>query len=206
MSKKRFGAILAAACKIFSMVGCRYNGIPVNQEASETTSVVADEIDIHYITDWSLDEMVQSVEMNGVTYSMPFTVNDLGDKYSLEWASVDFDKSGKVDRYIYALKYCDMIYAGIDVFEPFDFNDMDNYKITSITLTADTDFKFGGIGPKNTKDDILEKFGEPSNISFEHKMFMYTFDGGDDSLDNVVVVAFEDDNETLKGITIRYNK
>lgn len=208
---KSFMLFHAAARKIFRMVGCRYNGIHVNQETSETTSAVADEIDVHFITDWSLDEMVQSVEMNGVTYSMPFTLNDLEDKYSLKCASVDFDKSGKVDRYIFVLYYCDMIYAMVDVFKPFDFNNIDNYKITSITLISGMDFKFGGIsgiGSEYTKGDILKMFGEPSTISSDHNnKLLYMFDKRYDNLHhNVVVFAFEDDNETLKGITIRYNK
>lgn len=204
MYRKRFGAIFASACMIFSMVSCRYNVIPVNQEFSETTVESADETDFNYITDWSLDEMVKSVEMNGVIYSMPFTLNDLGDKYSLELAGVDVDESGEFDHYIYALKYCDVVYAGIEVFDQF-VDDIDNYKITSITLTSDTDFKFGGIGPESTKDDILKKFGAPSEISSDYNMFLYIFNVGDDRLDNIVVVTFNDDNETLKGITIRYN-
>lgn len=214
MSKKRFWAILAVACMIFSMVGCRYNELLTNYEAAVTTSAANDETDFHYITDWSLDEMVQSIEMNGVTYSMPFTLNDLGDKYSLELASVDFEDNGKLDHYIFVLYYCDRIYAMVEVFEPFDINDMDNYKITSITLISSTDFKFGGISgiDSYTKGDILKRFGEPSampydyNINVQTYMFVYMFDWGDDNFYNSVVFAFEDDNETLKGITIRYNK
>ena len=205
MGKKFLTALLAAACMVFGMSGCRYSAIPVNQKTSETTSVTANETYFNYITDWSIDEIVKNVEMNGVTYSMPFTLNDLGDKYSLELASADFDESGKFDHYVYSLNYCDAVYAGIDVFDQF-VSDMDNYKITSITLMSDTDFKFGGIGPESTKADILERFGEPSVASSDYNMFMYMFYEEDDELHNIVVVAFENDNETLKGITIRYNK
>ncbi|MBD5145071.1 MAG: hypothetical protein HDT21_04045 [Ruminococcus sp.] len=206
MRKKRFAVLLAAVFMVLGFAGCLYNEIPANQDSSETTSAAADEIDFHYVTDWSLDDMVQSIEMNGVTYSMPFTLNDLGNKYSLEWVGVDFEENGKVDHYTYVLKYCDMVYAGIEVFDPFDFNDMDNYKITSIILTSDTDFKFGGVDPESTKDNILEKFGEPSYISSDYNMFAYMFDGGDDNLDSSVVVGFNDDNEMLKVIAIRYYK
>ncbi|MDE6709060.1 MAG: hypothetical protein K2J76_01065, partial [Oscillospiraceae bacterium] len=45
MSKKRFWAVLAAACMIFNMVGCKQNSIPVEQtsEESEQTTTVSDQ-------------------------------------------------------------------------------------------------------------------------------------------------------------------
>ena len=148
---KRFWAILAAVCMIFSMVGCKQNGIPVEQTSEESNQVKSVKKEPYYITDWSIDDLVTSVEMNGVTYSMPFTLNDLGEDYTIE----------KINDEL-VLYYHGENYALIKVKDNSDIKNSEIISITTDCTYHDTDFKIDNTNFGDEQTDVLEKYGEPS--------------------------------------------
>ena len=81
--KNRILSIFAAIAVTLSLSACQ-NGnteqtVPLTTQSSEETTLT----EIQYVTDWSIDELVQNIELNGKTYSMPFTLEDLGEAYSI---------------------------------------------------------------------------------------------------------------------------
>ncbi len=161
---------------------------------TETTSLINPEF--HYITDWSIDELVKNIEMNGISYSMPLTVEDLGEKYSIEEYE-DYDNC-------FFLNYCDDEYALIDIYNDNE-SDIKKNRIRTINVSYDVDFKIGGISFGDEKDDILKKYGEPSLSSPQERVLTYVFEGETEEQNNVLVLTFSK-NEKLDGISVGYNK
>ncbi len=200
MLKKKLSALLAVADVLLSFSGCRSNDTEqdmlineaivnttvskTDQSASETA--VPAEInskDIHFITDWSIDELVQNIEMNGKNYSMPFTVEDLGEGYTIgEKVSL----SG--DTYGYNLYYNDIYYALIK------FNS--NNIITSIAFSDNVNFKIGEFYSGNSKEKIINSYGIPS-VEARDIIATYLF-----SNENSISVFYE--NNKLESISINY--
>lgn len=194
MSKKRFWAILAAACMIFSMVGCKQNSIPVKQTSEENEQVKTVKKEPYYITEWSIDDLVTSVEMNGVTYSMPFTFNDLGEGYTIEKLNDDL-----------FLYYHGENYALIKVKDNSDINNSEIIHLTTDCTYHDTDFKIGDTSFGDELDDVLEKYGEPSLITSGSSIAMvyYVFEGKTEEQNNLVGFTFTDGK--LDSIGVIYN-
>lgn len=209
MSKKRFWAILAAACMIFSMVGCKQNGTFAKQiieeseqitTVSEQTSEESEKInrvkkEPYYITEWSIDDLVKSVEINGVIYSMPFTFNDLGEGYTIE----------KINDCLF-LYYHGEDYALIEVKDNSDINNSEIINLTTYYSYLDKDFKIGDTSLGDELDDVLEKYGEPSlKVTAETVLgIYYVFEGETESQNNVLGFTFT--NGKLGGISVIYNK
>ncbi|MDE5992660.1 MAG: hypothetical protein K2G87_06380 [Oscillospiraceae bacterium] len=165
-----------------------YNG---TQNATDT----ANQSEFHYITDWSIDEVVQNIEMNGTSYSMPFTVGDLGENYSLE--AIDRTPGG------YFLNYCgDEHYALIDVYN--DDTDIKKCRIRSITVNDNVDFKIDNLSFGVKREKILEKYGEPS-LATNETVWTYVFEGETEDQNSVLLFTFNKKGK-LDGISIGYNK
>ena len=192
---KRFCAIFAAVCMIFSMVGCKQNSIPVEQTSKENEQVKTVKKEPYYITEWSIDDLVKSVEMNGVTYSMPFTFNDLGEGYTIEKLNDDL--------FVY---YHGENYALIEVKDNSDINNSEIIHLTIDCTYRDKDFKIGDTSLGDELDDVLEKYGEPSLITSVGSIAMvyYIFEEKTEEQNNGVGFTFTDGK--LDGISVTYNK
>ena len=177
---------------IFSMVGCKQNSIPVEQTSKENEQVKTVKKEPYYITEWSIDDLVKSVEMNGVTYSMPFTFNDLGEGYTIE----------KINDELF-LYYHGENYALIKVK---DNSDIKNSEIISITISSEENFKLGDISNEDRLEDVLKKYGEPSLISSvgSFSLISYVFEGKKDKSNSSIGFTFKDNK--LNSIGIIYNK
>lgn len=188
---KKIMLFIASACMIFSMVGCKQNGIPVEQTSEESNQVKSVKKEPYYITEWSIDDLVTSVEMNGVTYSMPFTLNDLGEDYTIEKINDDL-----------FLYYRGNHFGIIDLK---DNSDINNSEIISIT-THDKSFKVGDTSFSDELDDVLEKYGEPSLITSGSSISVvyYVFEGKTEEQSSKVGFTFKDGK--LYSIGVTYNK
>ena len=147
--------------------------------------------DPYYITDWSIDDVITNVEMNGVTYSMPFTFNDLGEGYTIE----------KINDELF-LYYHGENYALIKVK---DNSDIKNSEIISITISSEENFKLGDISNEDRLEDVLKKYGEPSLISSvgSFSLISYVFEGKKDKSNSSIGFTFKDNK--LNTIGIIYN-
>lgn len=192
---KKIMLFIAAACMIFSMVGCKQNGIPVEQTSEESNQVKSVKKEPYYITEWSIDDLVTSVEMNGVKYSMPFTFNDLGEGYTIE----------KINDCLF-LYYHGENYALIEVKDNSDINNSEIIHLTTDCTYSDKDFKIGDTSLGDELDDILKKYGEPSlKVTAETiSGIYYVFEGKTEEQSSGVGFTFTDGK--LDGISVTYNK
>lgn len=195
MYRKRFWTILAAVCMIFSMVGCKQNGIPVNKTSEESEQIKSVKKEPYYITEWSIDDLVKNLEINGVKYSMPFTLNDLGEDYTIE----------KINDELF-LYYQGENYALIKVKDNSDIKNSEIILITTDCTYSDKDFKIGDTSFGDKLDDVLERYGEPSLITSGDLMAMvyYVFEEKTEGQNNGLGFTFTDGK--LDSISIMYNK
>ena len=188
-------ALLAAACMFFSMVGCKQNGIPVDQTSEESNQMKTVKKEPYYITEWSIDDLVKDLEINGIKYSMPFTFNDLGEDYTIV--------KNKDELFLY---YLGESYALIEVK---DNSDINNSEITHLIIDCtyhDVDFKIDGISFGDELNNVLEKYGEPSLIYSGSSISMvnYVFEGKTEEQNSMVGFTFT--NGKLDGFSAIYNK
>jgi len=182
--KNRILSVLAAFAVLASFSACQAGyteqTAPLTTQSSEETNST----EIQYVTDWSIDELVQNIELNGKTYSMPFTLEDLGEEYSLgEKVSLSGDSYG------YDLYYNDKNYALITL-------DKKNTTIISLTFTDNMDFKIGEFYPGNSSKDIVDTYGNPS-VKASNNAMTYLFTDGNS------ISAFYENNK-LNSISINY--
>ena len=189
--KKRLLSLFVAAAVLFSLSSCKPNEAVQEIHTSEAAETKTTEI--HYITDWSIDELVQNIELNGKSYSMPFTVEDLGEEYTIgEKVSLSEGNYG------YNLYYNDTEFALITTDK--SNTDVKKDNIISITVTdiEDIDFNVGDIEFGDTLNDIYSRYGKPSVESKNKVACSYLFGK------NNITLFF--DNEKLNGISILYEK
>ncbi|MBQ3161168.1 MAG: hypothetical protein IJC04_03480 [Oscillospiraceae bacterium] len=157
--------ILAAMLAV--VVVCGFGGCKADEKQTEIVSETSS-TEIQYITDWSIDELLQEFELNGKTYSMPLTIGDLGEGYSIG------DKASlREDNYGYYLRYNDEHFALITVDD--SDTDINKWQIKSFSLSGKK-YKFGDLFYKNKRTNVIDKYGFPS-FSTEH---------GDTILDNYI--------------------
>ncbi len=159
-------------------------------DKNQLTSPISKETsnDINYITDWSLDELVQNIELNGKSYSMPFTVEDLGEGYSL----------GEKNDNGYDLYYNGNYYALIRVAHYYW--EIEKCDIICITFFDDPDlsdttpqFKLGEFCMGSERDNIISLYGDPTEFSEGSDRYIFS-DGRE------ISVTYKD--EKLAGLFI----
>ena len=193
MITNRILYIIAAAAMI-CLSGCRNNIQETSMTAADTSGISSSE----KMTDWSLDSLVKNIELNGKTYSMPFTLDDLGDDYSVGNAIL-FENN----TYGYSLIYKGDIFTAIVKFDGFDYT---KSKIISFTASDDADLKVGEISFGDDRFDILKKYGKPSieeQKSENEFAYFYGSMSEDGEKANGLYLYFEDNK--LIGISIKYD-
>ena len=179
MKKRRILSFFAVvAVVVLCLAGCQ-------SDADTDTS------DFHYITDWSLNEIVQNIEMNGKLYSMPFSVEQLGEEYSIgEKVSLTSESYG------YNLYYNNEYFALINL--DTDEVDINKSLITSLSFGENSNYKIGEFYNGNKKKNVKKTYGNPSIESDIGNLSSYTFENGDG-----ITVLYE--NNKVSGIVIRYH-
>ena len=169
----------------------------VYDDVTESTSqeaIISNSTEIQYITDWSIDELLQDFELNGKTYSMPLTIGDLGDGYLIG------DKASlRGDNYGYYLRYNDEHFALITVDD--SDTDINKWQIKSFSISEDDNYKFGDLYYGNTRENIINKYGLPS---FSTEIGATTIDNY--IFENKDAVSVEYKNNKIYGLVIGLNK
>lgn len=187
--KNRILSIFAAIAVTLSLSACQNSNTEQTapqtiQLSEETTST-----EIQYVTDWSIDELVQNIELNGKTYSMPFTLDDLGAEYSLgEKVSLPDD------RYGYNLNYNGEYFALIVINDELE---VSKSPITILTIVDNTNYRCGELYYGNSKTAVQDVYGKPSYENSLKNINSYSFKNG-----SGVTITYE--NDKLVGVTIRY--
>ena len=184
--KNRFLSIFAAIAVTLSLSACQ-NGnteqtAPLTTQSSEETTST----EIQYVTDWSIDELVKNIELNGKTYSMPFTLDDLGEEYSIGEKIEITETSAS-----YPLYYNGTEIALINV---------NNQKyICSISISNKyVDFKAGNFYIGNSREEINKEYGKPT--MFVENIDSYSFD------DTKNICVFYNSKNVVDGIAILYEE
>lgn len=195
--KRQSIVLLAVIISVASFGACQKNSaVTPIQSTEQTLKVIATDnettiSEINYITKWSIDELVQNIEINGKKYIMPFTVGELGDDYTFEK-----NTSEAGGYYIY---YKDIEYGLIGINE----NTLNqNSVIISLTVTDKSDFRVGDFIIGADKEDITQKYGVPSVEDDNSIMCAYLFK--ENTHNNVINLIFS--NDKLTGISIGYKK
>ncbi|MGN0675800.1 MAG: hypothetical protein ACI4KG_08595 [Oscillospiraceae bacterium] len=211
--KKKLLSLFAAVAVMLSLSACQsgdtgksielfdevVSDIGQVVEKQTTNSSEANSTQVNYITDWSIYELVQNIELNGKTYSMPFTLEDLGVEYSIE-ENTNANKG-------YRLYYNDQFIAIVD-FDEEQYNiNINQRNIISFSLASDIAFKIGDIEHGETKESILNNYGEPSVIAENGIMFSYVFQNNNIPIGGITLF-FDNKNEPdkLNSISIIYNE
>ena len=184
-----------ASAAMLCLSGCSNNiqGTHINEPGTTADTSVSDQAPV-----WSLDTLVKNIELNGKTYSMPFTLDDLGSDYSVGNAIL-FDNN----TYGYALNYKNDIFTAIVKFDGFDYT---KSRIISFTTSDDTEVKVGDICFGDDRFDILRRYGTPSieeQKSENEFEYFYGSMAEDKEKANGLYLYFEDNK--LTGISIRYD-
>ena len=195
--KNRILSLCAAAAVVLSLSACKPS--ETVQETQTSEAAETDTTEIHYITDWSIDELVQNIELNGKSYSMPFTVEDLGEGYTIG-EKISLSKG----NYGYNLYYNDTDFALITTDKSNTDVKKDNIISITVTDTEDIDFNVGDIEFGDTLNDIYSRYGKPSVESKNKVACSYLFENNNKLKDNTITLFF--DNEKLNGISIQYEK
>ena len=200
--KKRLLCIIAAITVSLCLSGCNIKINKIPAVPNSTVQTESDTAESGYITDWSLEDMVRNIELNGKTYSMPLTFEDMADDYLLG-ETVPFE-NGTYGRVLY---HYDTGYPMVVRFSGDD-GTGDDYKksiINAFSISNDYDFKVGDISCGDDRQEILKKYGEPSMEVQESEdvyQYFYAFETEDGSGYSSLLLVFE--NDKLAVVTVRY--
>lgn len=195
MKTQKILSLILAAAVMCSFVGCQADKGEVTETSQNITTEKAeteskksnsDRKEINYITDWSIEELVKNVELYGKTYSMPFTLEDLGEDYSIG------------NKYDFGY---DLYYKGENIsLIKFDDNDEDLKKCNIINLVFDdnTNIKIEEFYCGNTRKSIEKKYGTPSIESKSKNVCTYVFERKKGNA--ALLLVYE--NDKITGITI----
>lgn len=179
-------SLIAAVC---IAAGC--NGSAIAETTTTTiTTTASNTVETTTLTekadkDLLLVELGNGVEMNGKKYSIPFTLEDLGNEYNATGADTEYD-----------IFYKNEYYAFITVDESDDFS---KANVNAIQFTSNTDFKLGDIYCGNSRNNIYQTYGEPDMKAPSEKIEHYIFDNG-------VVFGIEYDNNVIVSLGIEFSK
>lgn len=158
---------------------------PSEQDTEESTSGVMGEV--------NAEDICKNISINGELVEFPWTLNELGDEY--EFSSVsDFDiTDGKCTS--------TLLYNGNRMFNVSILEDDEidrNSLIYGIYFNINDDVKVYEFGRNTTKNEVIDRLGEPDKITDGGLMYAYYYTGEDIS----IVVFFTASNDTIANIDL----
>ncbi|MGN0607180.1 MAG: hypothetical protein ACI4JM_11720 [Oscillospiraceae bacterium] len=158
--KKRLLSLLAAAAITLSLSACKSSG------TTQQTEIITSFSQIENIQSQALTfDEINNIEINDKKVSLPFTIDELGEEYSLREVQGYQEKTP-------AIFYNEQCLAVVD---------LDNEKnIISIAFSSDAleqnKIEINSLSSNNSFEEIINKIGIP-NIQKERALF-YEFDQG----------------------------
>lgn len=163
MRSKKVVTLIFAVGIMCSLIACNADKGEVSETTQATTASMVTETEsetkssetdkMNYITDWSIEEVFQSIELNGKTYSLPFTLEDLGEDYSV----------GEQREESYDLYYKDEYISLIDLDK--NNEDINKCNIINFILDSSSEYKMGELYNGNSKKNVEAMYGKPSSDS-----------------------------------------
>ena len=203
MSKKRFWAILAAACMALGLTGCQNNvnaeqtSAPVNTEAVEVKNAEPP-------TDgWTVEELANVFYIGGKNIEVPFIVSDLESNYTIKEDVTQILDGGACGTILY---YNDtellvLNYTDIDNFEQLSSKNADAVSVNF----HDKDFEFynsiavfNGIYLGSSQEEVETAFGK-ADLKSDNSLSYFNKNTDD------VILGFLFDNNELYGYSIILN-
>ena len=147
------------------------------------------------ITDWTMDDIVKNIVIDGKAISLPCTIEDLGDVFST--MSPSYSDANDVHQWNAGLYYNDTFVGSVTVMCDSDEVDLSTDLISFLTLfPSEYDCQIGKINFNMTEDELLSKLDEP-NIDSIPGVYKYYF-----SKNEIMSVIFLDDK--MKSVTMIY--
>jgi hypothetical protein len=177
----------------FSFVSC--NSKKKSNKTTETTSVTDESLigAPDYGETIDIDELMTKITIDGVPISLPFTIEDLGEGWSLE--NLEFWDSSQ---------YCfDLLHNGNVVATTFSSSEYNLEKLNDIPITGLISNVFEnlsvyGFSKGDTTEELLFKFGNPSKyyknynldsmtITYENDKYTLNFVSRQCKIDGIIV-------------------
>ena len=180
-TKKILLALLLSAVVVSSATACGTStpvtSVPSTESTLSTQSAVSQasavsdnstSSETKYSDDTKVKQMLENVTLNGKPLKIPYKLSDLGEGYTFD-SSVDIEERNGKTYAITKLMYNDekVSYVFLSNYQKNQkTTDFISYYISSSDLKKNMYgfLKVDNIGINSTKNDILKKFGEPTNI------------------------------------------
>ena len=140
----------------------------VSQASAVSDNSTSSETKYSDDNDTKVKQMLENVTLNGKPLKIPYKLSDLGEGYTFD-SSVDIEERNGKTYAITKLMYNDekVSYVFLSNYQKNQkTTDFISYYISSSDLNKNMYgfLKVDNIGINSTKNDILKKFGEPTNI------------------------------------------
>ena len=140
----------------------------VSQSAVESSKIESSATKYSDDNDTKVKQMMEKITLNGKSLKIPYKLSDLGDGYTFD-SSVDIEEHNGKTYAVTKLMYNDekVSYVFLSNYQKNQkITDFIAYYISSSDLNENMYgfLQIDNIGINSTKNDILKKFGEPTNI------------------------------------------
>lgn len=199
--KRKIMLILASWILIFSVTAC---GKQVGSFVANESIVGPDISQLEETEGFDMERIRKSVVIKGQSFEIPIALSDLGEgwtwkEHEASWAA------GKGGGLVYVYYNDEEWFVG-SVRNYYEGSE-DKGIICNLTIETD-DCSIDGLVPlQSTKQDVIEKYGEPNEIEksvYYHYISMYNnTETAEPSDDKVLVVGFDEDDVIIK-IIINY--
>ena len=180
-------ALLLAAVMLLGLSGCSKN--ETSQEDFEPVPVPEG--------GWTVERLSKTIRINGEPLPEPFTVDNLGEKYSFEPSSISDSGTLKFEKKDIAVIVFDDESENPDDLQKdiikFAFNTSGNMDVKEIYVN--------GITLGSSAVEAIKAFGEPSEKTSQNVWVYY--ENGKSADDNIIVLWLDDENN-ISWISIRF--
>ena len=140
----------------------------VSQASAVSDNPISSETKYSDDNDTKVKQMMEKITLNGKSLKIPYKLSDLGDGYTFD-SSVDIEEHNGKTYAVTKLMYNDekVSYVFLSNYQKNQkITDFIAYYISSSDLNENMYgfLQIDNIGINSTKNDILKKFGEPTNI------------------------------------------
>lgn len=167
----------------------------VNENLEETGFVTEFEI-----TDWTMEELLSDVEINGVKLSLPCSYEELAEHFDLQIPklfSIYYDTELKKYCYIYEVRHNESLILKVQYYSDTDEGNPTAEDMTDFFVCSDYTgenaclFRFGEINNSNMSQDEVEKvLGDPNVDSYGESRYIF----GNDTSINQININYDKNN------------
>ncbi len=131
--------------------------------------------------DTKVKQMLEKVTLNGEPLSIPYTVDDLPEGFTLD-EDVNIYTNDEGEEFVYSYLCYDGVHiTTVALSNYYDGQPVEEFKGCSISFSIATREQFSGwvqivgIANGSTMDEVLNKFGEPTSYEFVDNAYAYYY-------------------------------